>query len=113
MPKAKMFGMYIIAAAILVAAALVANPIRQVNAQGNATNVTGVGVVKITTIDTDSLIKALKTKFPKLAALTGAEDRDLIGGLKDLKDPKETAKTIIAANLIRVLIHYKAIQDMQ
>ena len=68
MPKAKMFGMYFIAAAILVAAALVANPIRQVNAQGNATNVTGVGVVKITTIDTDSLIKALKTKFPKLAA---------------------------------------------
>ena len=113
MPKATMFGMYFIAAAILVAAALVANPIRHVNAQGNATNVTGVGVVKITTIDTDSLIKALKTKFPKLAALTGAEDRDLIGGLKDLKDPKETAKTIIAANLMRDLIQYKAIQEMQ
>ena len=65
-----MFGMYIIAASdpALQTRALVANPIRQVNAQGNATNVTGVGVVKITTIDTDKyLIKALKTKFPKLA----------------------------------------------
>ena len=70
-------------------------------------------MVKIATIDVDSLMNALKAKYPKLAALTGAEDRDLIGGLKDLKDPKETAKTIITANLIRDLIQYKAIQEMQ
>ena len=75
MPKATMFGMYFIAAGNPGCGSASSNPIRQVNAQGNATNVTGVGVVKITTIDTDSLIKALKTKFPKLAALTGAEDR--------------------------------------
>ena len=34
-------------------------------------------------------------------------------GLKDLKEPEETAKTIKAANLIRDLIVYKAIQEMQ
>ena len=64
-------------------------------------------------IDVNSLMNALKAKYPKLAALTGAEDRDLIGTLKELKDAKETAKTIEAANILRDLIQYKALENMQ
>ena len=107
-------AIFAVAMAILGSAALVANPGRMAYAQENATNATGVtGVLTITKIDVNSLMNALKAKYPKLAALTGAEDRDLIGTLKELKDAKETAKTIVAANILRDLIQYKALENMQ
>jgi hypothetical protein len=115
--RTKTMSIFFVATALLLGAALVANPMRQVNAQGNATNgmnQTGaVGVLTIKTIDEDSLMNQLKAKYPKLAALTGAEDRDLIGTLKELKDVKEAAKTIVAANILRDLIQYKALENMQ
>lgn len=77
--KTKTISIFFVAIALLLGAALVANPMRQVNAQGNMTsgmNQTGaVGVLTIKTIDVDSLMNQLKAKYPKLAALTGAEDR--------------------------------------
>ena len=115
--KTNTIGMLFVAMALLLGAALIANPIRQANAQGNMTNdmnQTGaVGVLTVKTIDVDSLMNQLKAKYPKLAALTGAEDRDLIGTLKELKDAKEAAKTIVAANILRDLIQYKALENMQ
>ena len=117
MSKTKTVGMFFVAFAVLLGAAMIANPFRQVNAQANATNATNptgaVGVLTITKIDVNSLMNALKAKYPKLAALTGAEDRDLIGTLKELKDAKEAAKTIVAANILRDLNQYKALEDMQ
>lgn len=113
----KTIGMFFVAIALLLGAAMVANPLRQVNAQANMTNgmnQTGaVGVLTVTKIDVDSLMNQLKAKYPKLVPLTGAEDRDLIGTLKELKDAKEAAKTIVAANILRDLIQYKALEDMQ
>ena len=79
------------------ATALVANPGRMAYAQENATNATGVtGVFTITKIDVNSLMNALKAKYPKLAATYWSGSRDLIGTLKELKDAKETTKTIVA-----------------
>ena len=109
-PKIAIFA---VAMAILGSAALVANPGRMAYARENATNATGVTGVLTITKYVESLMNALKAKYPKLAALTGAEDRDLIGTLKELKDAKETAKTIVAANILRDLIQYKALENMQ
>ena len=117
MSNTKVIGMFFVAIALLLGVAMIANPFHQVNAQGNmtgGTNQTGaVGVLTIKAIDVDSLMNQLKAKYPKLAKLTGAEDRDLIGTLKDLKDVKEAAKTIVAANILRDLIQYKASENMQ
>jgi len=38
------------------------------------------------------MYKGLFGMYLKLAALTGTEDRDIIGTLKELKDVKEAAK---------------------
>ncbi len=107
-------SMFFAAFAALLGAAMIANPILQVNAQGNGTNATGVtGVLTITKVNVDDLMKALKSNYPKLSDLKGEEDKSLIGTLKDLKDAKETAKTIVAANLLRDLIQFKALQDLE
>ncbi|HZL24753.1 MAG TPA: hypothetical protein VFC05_15620 [Nitrososphaeraceae archaeon] len=58
-------------------------------------------------------MKALKDAYPKLGDVKGEEDKNFVEGLKDLKDAKETAKMMVAANLMRDLIQFKALQDMQ
>jgi hypothetical protein len=39
--------------------------------------------------------------------------QSLVQAVKDLKDAKETAKTLVAANLLRDLIQFKALQEMK
>ena len=110
--------------AVLLGATMLANPIALVNAQGNQTNQTTqttqtnpnqtkpneqTKVVVVTKIDVDPLVKALKDNYPKAADIKD----DNVGSLKDLKDAKETAKTLAAANLLRDLMQFKALQDMQ
>jgi hypothetical protein len=70
-------------------------------------------VVAAVKIDVDPVMKALKDAYPKLGDVKGEEDKSFVEGLKDLKDAKETAKTMVAANLMRDLIQFKALQDMQ
>lgn len=102
----KNVSIFILAVAILGGTALIANPGRVVYAQGNATS----------TINTDVWVEALKAKHPTLAAIADiadiAEDRDVIGKLKDL-DAKEAVKTLIALNIVRDLIQYKQAQEVQ
>jgi len=124
--------MFVAAVAVLIGVGMIANPVQQVNAQGNqtnatngtnATNATGGAaknatggekkVVAAVKIDVDPVMKALKDAYPKLGDVKGEEDKSFVEGLKDLKDAKETAKTMVAANLIRDLIQFKALQDMQ
>jgi hypothetical protein len=110
--------------AVLLGATMLANPIALVNAQGNQTNQTTqttqtnpnqtkpneqTKVAVVTKIDVDPLVKALKDAYPKAADIKD----DNVGSLKDLKDAKETAKTMAAANLLRDLMQFKALQDMQ
>src|SRR5438093_10577801 len=118
--------MFVAAVAVLIGAGIIANPMHQVNAQGNQTNptnATGGAATNATTgekkvvaavkIDVDPVMKALKDAYPKLADVKGEDDKSFVEGLKDLKDAKETAKTMVAANLLRDLIQFKALQDMR
>ncbi|MDQ5870338.1 MAG: hypothetical protein M3530_11520 [Thermoproteota archaeon] len=99
-------SIFILAVAVLGGTALIVNPGRVVYAQDNATS----------TINTDVWVEALKAKHPTLAAIADiadiAEDRDVIGKLKDL-DAKEAVKTLIALNIVRDLIQYKQAQEVQ
>ncbi len=89
--------------AVLGATALTLNPGRIVYAQGNATS----------TINVDIWVEALKAKHPTLATIADiAEDKDVIGKLKDL-DAKEAIKTLIALNIVRDLMQYKQAQEVQ
>jgi hypothetical protein len=92
--------------AVLGATALILNPGRIVYAQGNATS----------TINVDIWVEALKAKHPTLATIADiadiAEDKDVIGKLKDL-DAKEAIKTLIALNIVRDLMQYKQAQEVQ
>jgi hypothetical protein len=89
--------------AILLGAAMIANPIAHVNAQGNQsqgnkTNATGgAKAVTVTKIDVDPIMKALKDAYPK----AGDIKDDNVDAGKDLKDAKEAAKTLVAASLLR------------
>jgi hypothetical protein len=118
--------MFVAAVAVLIGVGMIANPVQQVNAQGNQTNATNVTggaaknatggekkVVAAVKIDVDPVMKALKDAYPKLGDVKGEENKSFVEGLKDLKDAKETAKTMVAANLMRDLIQFKALQDMQ
>ncbi|HKX20769.1 MAG TPA: hypothetical protein VJM74_03760 [Nitrososphaeraceae archaeon] len=101
--------------AVLLGAAMITNPIAQVNAQGNQsqgnkTNATGgAKVVTVTKIDVDPIMKALKDAYPK----AGDIKDDNVDAVKDLKDAKEAAKTLVAASLLRDLAQFKALQDMK
>jgi formate dehydrogenase maturation protein FdhE len=100
----------------LLGATMIANPIGQANAQENQTNqtnATGAAKITITKIDVDPLMKALKDNYPKLGDIKGEEDKSFVETVKDLKDAKETARTLVAANLLRDLIQLKALQDME
>jgi hypothetical protein len=89
--------------AVLGATALIINPGRIVYAQGNATSI----------INVDIWVEALKAKHPTLATIADiAEDKDVIGKLKDL-DAKEAIKTLIALNIVRDLVQYKQAQEVQ
>jgi len=88
---------------VLGATALIINLGRIVYAQGNATS----------TINIDIWVEALKAKHPTLATIADiAEDKDVIGKLKDL-DAKEAIKTLIALNIVRDLMQYKQAQEVQ
>ena len=109
-------GILVASMAMLLGATMIANPISLVNAQGNQTNqtnATGEMKVTLTKIDVDPLMKALKDAYPKLGDIKGEEDKSFVETVKDLKDAKETAKTLVGANLLRDLIQLKALQDLE
>ena len=95
----------IITVTLLVAAAVLVNPVNMVHAQGNATqkqgNLTAV-------IDVDTLSKNIKDRHPILAQMAADEDKNTIVVIKGM-DPKEAAKTIIALNMLRLLQQYKEV----
>ena len=110
--------------AVLLGAAMIANPIVLVNAQGNQSQAnqsqanqsqgnkssnTGAKTVTITKIDVDPITKAIKDAYPK----AGDIKDDKVDAINDLKDAKEAAKTLVAANLLRDLMQFKSLQDMQ
>jgi len=103
-------AIFVLTVAILGTTALIVNPGKMAYAQGNITqgNVTQGNVT--TTIDADSLIKALKARHPILAQLVTNEDKDLVVKLKDL-DTKEAIKTALALNMLHLLQQYREIDQ--
>jgi|SRR4029079_8671259 hypothetical protein len=97
----------VLTVSILGTSALIVNSGNMVYAQGNKTQ----GDVN-TTIDADSLIKALKARHPVLAQLVTNEDKDLVVKLKDL-DTKEAVKTALALNMLHLLQQYREIDEPQ
>jgi hypothetical protein len=105
-------AIFVLSVAILGTTALIVNPGKMAYAQGNVTqgNVTQGNVT--TTIDADSLIKALKARHPVLAQLVTNEDKDLVVKFKDL-DTKEALKTALALNMLHLLQQYREIDEPQ
>lgn len=99
--NAKTAGMFVAAAAVLLGAMMVPNPISVANAQENQTNATK--------IDVDPIIKSLQNAYPNLEF--GEDDQKFVDGLKDIKDPKELARLMIAEQLIHDLNALKGLQD--
>lgn len=99
-------------ATLLVAAALLVNPVNMVHAQGNATQAPANATQKqgnlTAVIDVDTLSKNIKERHPILAQMAGDEDKNTIVVIKGM-DPKEAAKTIIALNMLRLLQQYKEV----
>jgi hypothetical protein len=105
----------IITVTLLVAAAVLVNPVNMVHAQGNATqgnatqdNATQKQGNLTAVIDVDTLSKNIKDRHPILAQMAAAEDKNTIVVIKGM-DPKEAAKTIIALNMLRLLQQYKEV----
>lgn len=105
-------SIFVMTAALLVAAVEAASPANMVHAQGNATN--GNLSAESTkgnlsaVIDVDTLSKNIKERHPLLAKMSADEDKNLIVVIKGM-DPKEAAKTIIALNMLRLLQQYKEV----
>jgi hypothetical protein len=99
-------------ATLLVAAAVLVNPVNMVHAQGNATQAPANATQKqgnlTAVIDVDTLSKNIKERHPILAQMAGDEDKNTIVVIKGM-DPKEAAKTIIALNMLRLLQQYKEV----
>ena len=99
-------------ATLLVAAAVLVNPVNMVHAQGNATQPPANATQKqgnlTAVIDVDTLSKNIKERHPILAQMAGDEDKNTIVVIKGM-DPKEAAKTIIALNMLRLLQQYKEV----
>jgi hypothetical protein len=99
-------------ATLLVAAAVLVNPVNMVHAQGNATQAPANATQKqgnlTAVIDVDTLSKNIKERHPILAQMSGDEDKNTIVVIKGM-DPKEAAKTIIALNMLRLLQQYKEV----
>ena len=116
----------IITVALLVAAAVLVNPVNMVHAQGNVTQALGNVTKAIgnatqalgnatqkqgnltAVIDVDTLSKNIKDRHPILAQMAADEDKNTIVVIKGM-DPKEAAKTIIALNMLRLLQQYKEV----
>ena len=109
----------IITVTLLVAAAVLVNPVNMVHAQGNATqgqgnatqgqgNATQKQGNLTAVIDVDTLSKNIKDRHPILAQMAADEDKNTIVVIKGM-DPKEAAKTIIALNMLRLLQQYKEV----
>ena len=107
----------IITVTLLVAAAVLVNPVNMVHAQGNATQAQGNATQANATqkqgnltavIDVDTLSKNIKDRHPILAQMAADEDKNTIVVIKGM-DPKEAAKTIIALNMLRLLQQYKEV----
>jgi hypothetical protein len=120
----KFVAVFVASMAVLLGAAMIANPIAQVNAQGNQTNATNATagaaknatggekkVVAAVKIDVDPVMKALKDAYPKLGDVKDA--KGLVDALKDIKDPKEVVRNMVAAGLLQNLEIFKTVQDMQ
>ncbi|HEX5920258.1 MAG TPA: hypothetical protein VFY55_00600 [Nitrososphaeraceae archaeon] len=98
--------------AVLLGAAMIANPLGQANAQENQTNQTNAtGAVVVTKIDVDPLMKALKDNYPKVGDVK--DPKGLVDAMNDIKDPKEVVRNMIAAGLLHDLEKFKAIQDSE
>jgi hypothetical protein len=97
---------------LLVAAAVLVNPVNMVHSQGNATQAQGNATQKqgnfTALIDVDTLSKNIKERHPILAQMAADEDKNTIVVIKGM-DPKEAAKTIIALNMLRLLQQYKEV----
>jgi len=102
------------ALAVILGATMLSNPIAISNAQenqtqGNQTNQTsGQSVTKI---DVEPLMKALKDNYPKVGDVK--DPKGLIDALKDIKDPKEVVKNMVAAGLLHDLEKFKAVQESE
>jgi Holliday junction resolvase RusA-like endonuclease len=90
----------------LIAAIMLANPMATVNAQENQTQGNQTNQTKI---DVDSIIKDLQNAYPKVEF--GEDDKKFVEGLKDIKDPKELARLMIAEQLIHDLNALKALKE--
>ena len=97
---------------LLGTSALIVNSGNMAYAQGNNTQGNNTQGDATTTIDADSLIKALKERHPVLAQLVTNEDKDLVVKLKDL-DTKEAVKTALALNMLHLLQQYREIDEPQ
>ena len=109
----------IITVTLLVAAAVLVNPVNMVHAQGNATQAQGNATLAqgnatqkqgnlTAVIDVDTLSKNIKERHPILAQMAADEDKNTIVVIKGM-DPKEAAKTILALNMLRLLQQYKEV----
>jgi hypothetical protein len=123
----KTITMFVAAVAVLLGVGMITNPLQQVNAQGNQTNATNATnatggaatnatggekkVVAAVKIDVDPLMKALKDAYPKLGDVK--DPKGLVDAVKDIKDPKEVVRNMVAAGLLQHLEIFKTIQDMQ
>jgi hypothetical protein len=103
-------AIFVLTVAILGTTALIVNPGKMAYAQGNVTQGNKTQGNVTTTIDADSLIKALKARHPILAQLVTNEDKDLVVKLKDL-DTKEAIKTALALNMLHLLQQYREIDQ--
>ena len=74
--------------------------------QGNATQDDAREGNLTVVIDVDTLSENIKERHPILAQMAGNEDQDIIVKIKGM-DSKETAKTTIALNILRLLEDYK------
>ena len=103
-------AIFVLTVAILGTTALIVNPGKMAYAQGNITQGNKTQGNVTTTIDADSLIKALKARHPILAQLVTNEDKDLVVKLKDL-DTKEAIKTALALNMLHLLQQYREVDQ--
>ena len=98
--------------AVLLGAAMIANPLGQANAQENQTNQTNATwAVVVTKIDVDPVMDALKQASPNVGDVKDAQG--LVDALKDVKDPKEVVRNMVAAGLMQHLEIFKEVQDSE
>ena len=105
-------AIFVLTVALLGTTALIVNPGNIAYAQSNQTQGNHTQGDVTTTIDADSLIKALKERHPILAQLVTNEDKDLVVKIKDL-DTKEAVKTALALNMLHLLQQYREIDEPQ